>query len=255
MDLISTIILGVVEGITEFVPVSSTGHLVLVERFLGLEPTAFLLSFTIVIQLGAILAVAVLFWKTLTRSWDLIWHLGVGVLPAIIAGLFFYPLVKSWLSQPIIVLWALAIGGGVMIVLERWILPKRKATEIAVRMTYRTALLIGAFQALALIPGVSRSAATIIGGLVVGLSRNEAVKFSFLLALPTMVAATGLDLYQNIGLFSSSQIGFLIIGSVVACLTALVAMKWLLAYLQRHDLSVFGYYRIAFAVVVGLFIL
>lgn len=255
MDILTTILLGALEGFTEFVPVSSTGHLILAERVLGLEPTAFLLSFTIIIQLGAIAAVALLYFKTLTRSWDVIWHLAAAFMPAAVAGLVLYPAIKGWLSRPDIVLWALMLGGAVMIVLERWVLPRHVPRENAVRMTYRTALLIGAFQALALVPGVSRSAATIIGGLVAGLSRSEAVKFSFLLALPTMTAATGLDLYQNAHLFSAGQLWLLVLGAAVACLTAIAAMRWLLRYLERHDLTIFGAYRIALAAVFWLLVL
>jgi undecaprenyl-diphosphatase len=167
-----------------------------------------------------------------------------------------YPYVKQWLARPDIVLWALAVGGVVMIVLERWLLPRRRRTsEDPVHLTYGTAFLIGAFQALALIPGVSRSASTIIGGLVAGLSRSAAVQFSFLLALPTMVAATGLDMYQNAYLFSSEQFGMLVLGAAVACGTAIIAMRWLLRYLERHDLTAFGVYRIGLAVIFWLLVL
>lgn len=256
MDLLTVVILGILEGITEFVPVSSTGHLVLAERLLGLEPTTFLLSFSIAIQLGAILAVAFLYWKTLTSSWDLIWHLAVALVPAIVAGLVLYPFVKQLLTRPDVVLWALAIGGAVMIGLERWILPKRRPiSDDPVRMTYRTAALIGVFQALALIPGVSRSAATIIGGLVAGMSRSAAVQFSFLLALPTMAAATGFDMYQNYRLFTSEQFGMIFLGAAVACVTAVFAMRWLLRYLRNHDLTAFGAYRIILAGAFWLLIL
>lgn len=256
MDVLTAVILGALEGITEFVPVSSTGHLVLAERLFSLEPSAFLLSFTIAVQLGAILAVAILYWKTLTSSWDLIRHLVVALLPAIVAGLFLYPLVKQLLSRPDIVLWALAGGGVIMIALERWFLPRRRvASDDPVHMTYRTAALIGLFQALALIPGVSRSAATIIGGLVAGLSRSASVRFSFLLALPTMAAATSLDMYQNYHLFTSGQFGLILIGAAVACATAIFAMRWLLRYLEHHDLAVFGVYRIVLAGAFWLLIL
>lgn len=256
MDAFIAVILGALEGITEFVPVSSTGHLVLAERLLGLEPTVFLTSFSIAIQLGAILAVAFLYFRTLTSSWDLIRHLGVALLPAIIAGLVLYPFIKQLLSRPDVVLWALASGGAVMIILERWLLPRRRAqSDDPVHITYRTAALIGLFQVLALIPGVSRSAATIIGGLVAGLSRSAAVQFSFLLALPTMAAATGLDMYQNYRLFTSEQFGMILLGAAVACITAVFAMRWLIRYLEDHDLAVFGVYRIILAGAFWLLIL
>jgi undecaprenyl-diphosphatase len=253
MNVLHALLLGIVEGITEFLPVSSTGHLVLIERLVRLEATPFLTSFTIAIQLGAVLAVLFIYGRMLWETPRLVARIGVALVPTGLAGFLLYPLVRQWLSSEGIVIVALILGGIAMIVLERWVFPHRElgAMDETV-LPYRSAFLIGLFQCLALVPGVSRSAATIIGGLLGGLSRTAAVRFSFLLALPTMVAATGLDLYKNADAFTGQDLGLLAVGTVASFLTAAVAMRWLLRYIRNHGLTAFGIYRIGFAVLVWL---
>ena len=260
--MLYALILGIVEGITEFLPISSTGHLILAQGILGLPPTEFWKSFEIAIQSGAILAVVVLYWK---KIWDVknVWpKLLVAFLPTAVIGLALYKIVKHYLlGNNLVVLGALFVGGVVIILFEKWYVKEYTNVEnqalrdssAAVGMTtndfanitYRQAIYIGLFQSIAVIPGISRSAATIIGGLALGLSRPLIIEFSFLLAVPTMAAATGLDLLKSGFNFSGSEWGIMAVGFITAFLTALVAIKWLLRYITKHDFTIFGWYRIA----------
>ncbi len=249
MDLLHAIILGIVEGLTEFLPVSSTGHLILASRVIGLSETDFLKTFEIVIQAGSILAVAILYWKKLLLDRETLQRVIIAFIPTGILGLFLYKYIKLWLGSETIVLWSLLIGGIILVLFERYHRESPEAhTEIAT-MPYRKALSLGLFQSLAMIPGVSRSGATIVGGLLLGFSRSTIVEFSFLLAIPTMAAATGLDLLKNYQSFTSGDALLLTVGFVVSFIVAILAVRWFLDYVKTHTFTAFGIYRIVIALI------
>jgi undecaprenyl-diphosphatase len=248
MSLWQTILMGIVEGITEFLPVSSTGHLILTSRLLNITQSNFLSSFEIAIQLGAILAVVLLYWKSLILEKEVLKRVMAAFIPTAVIGLIFYPFIKQVLmGSELVVVWALLIGGIILIVFE--VLYKEKETSLdeIKALSYKQSVLIGVFQSLAMVPGVSRSAATIIGGLSLGLKRKTIVEFSFLLAVPTMAAATGLDIIKNAADFSADQIGLLAVGFVCAFFVAIVSIKFLLYFIKNHNFVVFGIYRIVIA--------
>ena len=246
MSLLHALILGIVEGITEFLPVSSTAHLILASRLLALD-SEFVKSFEIIIQFGAILSVVVLYWKKFW-NWEVLRKLVVAVIPTGVIGLTVYKAVKGYLLGNItVVLLSLVIGGIALIVFERF----RPSTEGEVdfrEISYRKAFLIGLFQAIAVIPGVSRSAATIVGGSLIGVSKRTIVEFSFMLAVPTMLAATVLELLKSRSALAGNY-GVLAVGFVVSFVTAIIAIKSFLGYIKRRDFSVFGWYRIVLAAV------
>jgi undecaprenyl-diphosphatase len=243
---LNALILGVVEGLTEFLPVSSTAHLILAARVLHLEETEYLKSFQIIIQLGAILAVVVLYWN---KFWSVeaLSKLAVAFLPTGIIGLTVYKLIKGYLlGNMTVVLWALLLGGVALLAFERWKVHADTQVDLS-EITYRKAFLIGLFQSIAMIPGVSRSAATIVGGSLIGISKRTIVEFSFMLAVPTMLAATALDLLKSHAAISG-HVGALAIGFVVSFITAIVAIKSFLNFLKRYDFKAFGVYRIVLAI-------
>jgi undecaprenyl-diphosphatase len=246
MSLLHALILGIVEGITEFLPISSTAHLILASRLLALD-SEFVKSFEIIIQFGAILSVVVLYWKKFWH-WDVLKKLVVAVIPTGVIGLTVYKAVKGYLLGNLtVVLLSLVIGGIALIVFERF----RASTEGEVdfrEITYRKAFLIGLFQAIAVVPGVSRSAATIVGGSLIGISKRTIVEFSFMLAVPTMLAASGLELVKGRAALAGHY-GVLGVGFLVSFVTAIIAIRTFLGYIKRHDFSVFGWYRIVLAAV------
>ncbi|MCI0416759.1 undecaprenyl-diphosphate phosphatase [bacterium] len=245
MTLLDAILLGIIEGITEFLPVSSTGHLILASAFLKLQDTEFLKSFEIAIQLGAILSVVVLYARSLLKDRSLVQKTIVAFLPTCIIGLIAYGFVKRYLlGNELIVVAALLIGGLILILFE-WL--QRGKPEGSKQISYPQALYIGLFQCVSMIPGVSRSAATIIGGMVIGIERKTIVEFSFLLAIPTMAAATALDIYKSASRFSSAEIDLLLVGFVTSFVVALLSIKFLLRYIQNHTFIAFGIYRILVA--------
>lgn len=247
MDFIDAIILGIVEGLTEFLPVSSTGHLILVSRLLSLPETDFLKTFQISIQLGAILAVVVLYFRKLFLEWEIMKRLAVALVPALGIGFLFYASIRKLFESEITVVVMLFFGGVAIILFEIFHKNKAGMTEDLATLPYRTAFSIGAFQALSVIPGVSRAAATILGGLWLGLTRTAIVEFSFLLAVPTMVAATTLDLAKHAALFSREDFHLLAIGFLVSFAVALAAVKFLLRFVESHTFIAFGVYRIVIA--------
>lgn len=254
MNFIQTFILGVVEGITEFLPISSTGHLILTARLLGLSQTEFLKTFEIVIQFGAILSVIVLYWKSLLVNFEILKRIVVAFFPTAVLGLLFYKIIKNYLmASNQVVLWSMFIGGICLIVFELLHKENDDAIEDLGSVSYRTSLLIGLFQSIAMIPGVSRAAATIVGGLILGLKRKTIVEFSFLLAVPTMLAATGLDLVKSVSQFSTTQLNFLSVGFIVSFISALLGVKFLLAFIKHHSFVSFGIYRILLALAFWLF--
>lgn len=242
------LILGIVEGVTEFLPVSSTAHLILASEALHLADSEFLKSFEIIIQLGAILSVVVLYW-TKFWSWEAITKLVVAFIPTGVIGLTVYKAVKSYLlgSQRVnIVLGALIVGGIALIIFERF--KEHADTEVDFsEISYGKAFLIGIFQAIAIIPGVSRSAATIVGGSLIGISKRTIVEFSFMLAVPTMLGASALELIKNHGALTG-HVTTLAIGFIVSFITAILAIKSFLGYIKKRDFTAFGWYRIVVAV-------
>jgi undecaprenyl-diphosphatase len=246
------LLLGVVEGVTEFLPVSSTAHLILTADALHLTGSEFLKSFEIIIQLGAILSVIVLYWRRFL-DWEVLKKLAVAFVPTGVIGLAMYKVVKQLLGSVEVVLWTLLIGGVALIVFERFKRYADRDPDFS-EITYRKALLIGLFQAIAIVPGVSRSAATIVGGSLIGISKRTIVEFSFMLAVPTMLAATGLELIKGYGALAG-HLGTLAIGFVVSFIVAILAIKSFLAYLKRRDFSAFGWYRIIVAVAFYLIVL
>jgi undecaprenyl-diphosphatase len=247
LDAGHAVVLGVVEGITEFLPISSTAHLILASHALGIKDTEFLKSFEIIIQLGAILSVVVLYWNRFLHI-EVLKKLVVAVIPTGVIGLTVYKAIKSYLLGNVtVVLWTLLIGGIALIVFERFQQRDDRDVDFT-EITYRKAFLIGLFQAIAVIPGVSRSAATIVGGSLLGVSKRTIVEFSFMLAVPTMLAATGLELVKGRAALNGN-FTILAIGFVVSFLTAILAIKSFLGYIKKHDFSAFGWYRIVLAVV------
>ena len=250
MNLGQVLVLAIVEGVTEFLPVSSTGHLVLLARILGIFQTEFVKSFEIAIQLGAILSVVWLYRRDLAKDWETWKRMLVGFLPTGILGLIFYRVIKNFLlGNEAVTLWALFVGGIVLIVCERiWMrsfLAKPGDSSFNLRdISLSSAFKIGLAQSLSMIPGVSRAGAAIIGGMAVGLSRTAAVEYSFLLAIPTMAAATGLDLIKSGWGLSGGEFGLMGIGFAGSFLVAAATVKWLTAFVKRRTLAVFGWYRI-----------
>jgi len=247
LDAAHAVVLGIVEGITEFLPISSTAHLILASRALDLRDTEFLKSFEIIIQLGAILSVVVLYWKRFLNV-EVLKKLVVAVIPTGVIGLTVYKAIKGYLLGNVaVVLTTLLVGGVALIIFERFQQRDDRDVDFS-EISYRKAFFIGLFQAIAVIPGVSRSAATIVGGSLLGVSKRTIVEFSFMLAVPTMIAASGLELVKN-----RSAIGgnfdILAIGFIVSFITAILAIKSFLGYIKRRDFSAFGWYRIVLAVV------
>ena len=247
MTTFQAFVLAIIEGITEFLPISSTGHMILASSFFGIEHDDFTKLFTIVIQLGAILSVFVLYFKRFFQTLDFYYKILVGFIPAVIFGLLFAKKIDALLENPITVAVSLLIGGILLLKVDDWF-GNSTNTEI----TYLTAFKIGLFQCLAMIPGVSRSGASIVGGMSQKLSRSAAAEFSFFLAVPTMFGATlkkCYDYYKDGFLLTHEQINFLIIGNVVAFIVALIAIKSFIGFLSKNGFKVFGYYRIAAGII------
>jgi undecaprenyl-diphosphatase len=245
MSIIDTIIVAIVEGLTEFLPVSSTGHMIIAQSLLGIESTEFVKAFTIIIQFGAILSVLCLYWKRFFQSWDFYVKLFIAFLPAAIVGLLFSDYIDNLLENVWVVATMLIIGGIFMLFVDKLFNHPAESQEI----TAKKALYIGLFQCIAMIPGVSRSMATIVGGMTQKLSRKTAAEFSFFLAVPTMFAASGYKLLKLIiepgGMqVLSDNILMLIIGNIVAFLVALAAIKFFIGYVTKYGFKAFGYYRI-----------
>jgi undecaprenyl-diphosphatase len=242
MTTFQAFILAIIEGITEFLPVSSTGHMILASSFFGIEHDDFTKLFTIVIQLGAILSVIVLYFKRFFQSFEFYFKIIVGFIPAVILGLLFSKKIDALLENPVTVAVSLLIGGILLLKVDDWF---GNSTETEI--TYPTAFKIGLFQCIAMIPGVSRSGASIVGGMSQKLTRSAAAEFSFFLAVPTMFGATikkCYDYYKDGFVLTNDQINFLIIGNVVAFIVALIAIKTFIGFISKNGFKVFGYYRI-----------
>lgn len=269
-ELLKTIVLGIVQGITEWLPISSTGHMILVDQFMPLnQPADFIELFLVVIQFGSILAVVTLYFNKLnpfspkktsvekSETWQMWFKVFVACIPAAVIGLLFDDLINKYTYNAWVVAAALIIYGIFFIIIERGNKqPKIKTIE---ELDYKTALLIGAFQVLSLIPGTSRSGSTILGAVILGASRFVAAEFSFFLAVPVMLGASSLKLVKffletGVG-FTSDQIIILITGMVVAYIVSIIAIKFLMSYIRNHDFTAFGYYRIVVGILVILYFL
>mgnify|MGYP000848163564 CR=1 FL=1 len=259
MNLLNVLILSIVEGLTEFLPISSTGHLILVSKILNLEPSNFLKTFEIIIQLGAILAVVALYTKKFLNI-KTIKKLIVAFIPTGIVGMLLYPIIKGFLlGSTWVTLNALFWGGVALIIIEvviKKMMVKKKEldTNTIESISYKQAFLIGCFQCLSVIPGMSRAAATIIGGLSVKLDRATATEFSFLLAVPTMIAASGYDLYKSREYIAQGGYMTLIVGTIFSFIFAMIAIKFLISFVKKHDFRVFGVYRIILSVLYYIFV-
>jgi len=257
MTYIDVIILALIEGITEYLPVSSTGHMIIASSFMHIANDDFTKLFTIAIQLGAILAVVVLYWKRFFQSIDFYLKLLVAFMPAVVLGLLFNDVIDELLESPLVVAITLILGGFILLKVDDWFKSNEDPNENEEEhnhISYKTALKIGFFQCLAMIPGTSRSGATIVGGMTQKLNRKTAAEFSFFLAVPTMFGATAKKLfdYYNAGFsLSSTQINYLLLGNVIAFIIAMLAIRLFIDYLTKKGFKVFGYYRI----IVGLAIL
>ena len=257
MSIFETIIVSIVEGLTEFLPVSSTGHMILTEGFLGVKSDDFVKAFTVIIQFGAILSVLVLYWRRFLQSWNFYWKLLVAFLPAAVFGLLFSDKIDALLENVTVVAVMLILGGVLMLFVDKLFAKISENQEI----TWRKALIIGLCQCVSMIPGVSRSMATIVGGMSQKLTRKNAAEFSFFLAVPTMAAASGYKFLKFIFDFDEikhlkfvfNQEGFrllsdniliLILGNVVAFVVAMLAIKFFIEFLTKYGFKAFGYYRI-----------
>ncbi len=272
MTILHGLVLGIIEGLTEFLPISSTAHLIIAAEWLKIPSSEFLKTFEISIQLGAILAIVILYWKKIWSSWNLIGKIATAFIPTAIIGLIFYKIVKNYLmNNNFVIASALLVGGIILLIFERYHAQLKSGKELTNEGTedlgrtsenefdisYKQAAIIGVFQSLAIVPGVSRAAATIIGGLSLGIKRKNIVEFSFLLAIPTMLAATGLDLLKSravIMSLSSNDLLIWLIGFVVSFITAIIGVKFLIKFIQNNNFSAFGWYRIALAAVIFIWI-
>lgn len=265
MNTLETIIIAIVEGLTEFLPVSSTGHMIIAQSLLGVESTPFVKAFTVIIQFGAILSVICLYWKkffypTAERSgvsywramYDFYARLAVGVLPAVVLGLAFNDFIESNLGNVTLVAVMLIIGGVFMLFCDRIF---NKGSEDT-RLTYRRAFTVGLIQCISMIPGVSRSMATIVGGMSQRLTRKAAAEFSFFLAVPTMFGATCLETYKLIShgggslLTQGNNLETLLLGSAVAFVVAILAIKFFINYVTKYGFAAFGWYRIIVGIII-----
>ncbi len=251
-SLLDVIILGIVEGVTEFLPVSSTGHLILASRLLGFDPDAWKL-FNVVIQLGAILAIVVLYWRTFATviaglvrgdrlSWRFVRNVLLAFVPAAVIGLALHKQIEALLGHAEVVAVALIVGGVAILIIER--IARKQTLHGVAELPARTAVQIGFVQCLAMIPGVSRSGATIMGALAMGVERRTAAEFSFFLAIPTMLGATVLELVKNRALLNAGEVHDIAIGFVVAFVVAVVVVRAFVAVISRYGFAPFAWYRI-----------
>lgn len=253
MNFLHAIILGIIEGLTEFLPISSTGHLMIGSNILNIPLNPFVTSFNIYIQLGAILAVVVLYLKKLLIKYNNVKLVISAFIPTIIIGLLIYPFVKKvLLTNLLVVAIALIIGGIGLIIFEYYFKHKKNTNQ---DLTLKNSFVVGVCQMLAAIPGVSRSAATIVGGMLMGIKREKIVEFSFFLAIPTMIAASSLDILESGWNFSTNEWQLILVGFITAFVTAILAIKWFINYIQKHTFTAFGIYRIIIGLIILLLIL
>lgn len=254
MNIIQVIILAIIEGLTEFLPISSTGHMVIASSLMGISSDEFVKLFEVVIQLGAILAVVILYFKRFVQSVNFYIKLVIAVIPAVILGALLKKYIDQLLENPLVVAIAFVVGGIILLFVDDWF--NKPTIKEEKDINYITAFKIGVFQCLAMIPGVSRSAASIVGGMSQKLSRTAAAEFSFFLAVPTMFGATLKDLwdFKKNGYFETTDlhqdVKFLIIGSVIAFIVAMLAIRSFITFLEKRGFKLFGWYRILAGIVI-----
>ncbi len=253
MTITQTIIIAIIEGLTEFLPVSSTGHMILASAAMNIHEEEFVKTFEIFIQLGAILAIALMYIKRFFQGIIIYLKLLAAFIPTAIIGLLAYDYIKAYLFNPIVVSVSLIVGGIILIFIDKKVVNQETTVEEVEEMTYKNAFFIGLFQCLSMVPGTSRAAATIIGGVFNGLNKKQATEFSFLLAVPTMMAASGYDLLKTDLIFTNDQLLMLAIGTVVAFITAWFAVKVFLKFVSKNGFTAFGYYRIALGILFLIF--
>ena len=243
VSIFEAIVIAIIEGITEFLPVSSTGHMIITQQLLGVGNDAFVKAFIVNIQFGAILSVVLLYWNRFFQNLDFYFKLFVAFIPSAILGVLLNDLIDSLLESPQTVAISLLLGGVVLVFIDKVLNP-----SVEKPLTYRNSFIIGLAQCISMIPGVSRSAATIIGGMTQGLTRKQAAEFSFFLAVPTMFGASALKLYKGFQdypeVFQGENLTVLLIGNVVAFVVAMFAIKFFVTFLTKHGFRVFGWYRI-----------
>lgn len=267
IEIIKVVILGIVEGITEWLPISSTGHMLIVDEFLHLKASKeFMEMFFVVIQLGAILAVVLLFWNKMfpfqwkdktkpvvkKETFSLWFKVVVACIPGAVITLLFDDYIEAHLKTPVVIAAALIFYGIAFIIIENWNKKRTPQINNLNDITYKTALLIGLFQVLSIIPGTSRSGATIIGALVIGVSRVAASEFTFFLAVPVMFGLSAIKILKFGLAFSGEEVILLVIGMVVAFLVSIIVIKFLMNYIRKHDFKAFGWYRIVLGIIVLL---
>ena len=257
MDTLQSIIIAIVEGLTEFLPISSTGHMIITEKILGITETDFIKVFTVAIQFGAILAVVVLYAKKFFdfKRWQFYVKLGAAVVPALVLGFLFSKKIDALLESSLTVAISMLVGGIILLFIDKAF--KNPTIDSEEKISFGKAIIIGVWQCIAMIPGVSRSAASIIGGMQQKLTRSAAAEFSFFLAVPTMLAATCYKLlkyYKESGGFSSEEIKQLAIGNVVAFIVALLAIKFFIGFLKKYGFTIWGWYRIIAGIILLLLI-
>ncbi|MDW8348576.1 MAG: undecaprenyl-diphosphate phosphatase [Bacteroidia bacterium] len=260
MDIFQAIILAIIEGITEFLPISSTGHMIIASSAMGIESENFTKTYTVMIQFGAILSVFALYWKRLVQSLDIYFKLGLAFIPTAILGFLLNDWIDNLLESPLTVAISLILGGIVLIFVDKWFKQPEKEPDYF-HLSDINAVKIGLFQSISMIPGISRSASSIIGGMIVGLTRKQAAEFSFLLAIPTMFAASSYKLYKylkwvhkNQVLLSSADLTNLIVGNLVAFVVAIIAIKAFINWLTKYGFKWFGVYRILLGVIILMFL-
>jgi undecaprenyl-diphosphatase len=245
MSFWQAVILAIVEGITEFLPISSTGHMIIASSIMGISQLDVTKMFTVNIQFGAILSVIVLYWRRFFQTIDFYKKLFVAFLPAAVFGFLLNDLIDSLLENVWVVAIMLLLGGILLLFIDKLVNPEATERE----MSYKDALMIGFYQCIAMVPGVSRSAATIIGGMLQGFGRKQAAEFSFFLAVPTMAAAAGYKFLKTYESIQKEDIELLLVGNLVAFVVAMLAIRFFIAFLTKHGFKVFGYYRIALGLI------
>lgn len=249
MTIIQSVILAIIEGLTEFLPVSSTGHMILASSIMGIGDVPFVKTYEISIQLGAILAIVAIYTKQFLQGFTIYLKLGFAFIPTAIIGFFAYEFIKNYLFDSLVVAVSLIIGGIILIIIDKMVVERKSNTIVLEDISYKNAFFIGLIQCFSMIPGVSRAAATIIGGVFNGLDKKQATEFSFLLAVPTMLAATGYDLLKTPVEFSGNEIILLCIGLIIAFITAWIAVKIFLKIVENYGFKHFGYYRILIGII------
>ncbi|NGF57157.1 undecaprenyl-diphosphate phosphatase [Parapedobacter sp. SGR-10] len=256
MSYFEAIILAIIEGLTEFLPVSSTGHMIIGTALMGMEPSDFVKLFTIVIQLGTILSVLFLYWRRFFKSLDFYYKLIVAAIPASILGLLLNDVIDSLLESPMMVAIMLVIGGVILLFVDKWF--NRPTTDDSDDISFKQAFIIGCYQCLALIPGTSRSASTIVGGMTQKLTRKAAAEFSFFLALPMMFGASLVKLlkfFKEGHTLTGEEINLLIVGNIVGLVVAIIAIKSFISVLTKYGFKAFGWYRIVVGLVIIILLL